>query len=198
MVATTFDDIKSAGYKSVRLPVTYAYHFTSASPDWTVNATWLQRVSDVVDMVTTRGLYTIVNAHHDSYLWADISASGANITQIEERFYRLWYQVGTKLACKSNLVAFEPINEPPGTTAADGAEQNKLNNIFLQAISDAGGFNAQRVVTLVGSGEDGVKTSQWFKKPDAKFTNPWAIQYHYYSPCKTSPVLAESTTTNEA
>ena len=73
---------------------------------------------------------------------------------------------------------------PPGETAEHGAQLNKLNNIFLQAIADAGGFNAQRVVTLSGSMQDSVKTSQWFKRPDAKFKNPWAIQYHYYSPCK--------------
>ncbi|KAJ4358497.1 uncharacterized protein N0V89_003081 [Didymosphaeria variabile] len=178
----TFDDIKAAGFKGIRLPVTWAYHFTSGSPSWDVDAAWLQRVSDVVDMITAREFYTIVNVHHDSWVWADVTASGANLTQIEEKFYRLWYQIGTKLACKSSLVAFEPINEPPGTTAEHGAELNKLNGIFLQALADSGGFNTQRVVTLVGAGEDSVKTSQWFQRPDAKYKNPWAIQYHYYSP----------------
>lgn len=189
VVSETFDDMKTAGFKGIRLPVTWAYHFTSQSPDWTVDPAWLQRVSDVVDMITQRGFYVIVNVHHDSWVWADITQASANVTQIEERFYRLWYQIGTKLACKGSMVAFEPINEPPGTTAEHGAEQNKLNDIFLRAINDAGGFNPQRVVTLVGSGEDAVKTSQWFKRPDAKFKNPWAIQYHYYSPCK-SPLLS--------
>ncbi|KAF1966946.1 endoglucanase B [Bimuria novae-zelandiae CBS 107.79] len=182
VTADTFDDVKAAGFKGVRLPVTWAYHFTSQSPSWTVDAAWLQRVSDVVDIITSKGFYTIVNVHHDSWVWADVTASGANLTAIEERFYRLWYQIGTKLACKGSQVAFEPINEPRGTTAEHGAELNKLNTIFLQAISDAGGFNAKRVVTLVGAGEDSIKTSQWFKRPDAKFTNPYAIQYHYYSP----------------
>jgi endoglucanase len=187
VVSSTIDDVKAAGYQSVRIPVTYTNHFTSASPSWTVDSTWLQRVSDVVDMVVERDLYVVVNVHHDSTTWADITQANANISAIEERFYRLWYQIGAKLACKSGMVAFEPINEPPGTTAEHGAEQNRLNGIFLQAINDAGGFNENRVVTLVGSGEDGVKTSQWFKKPDAKFKNPWAIQYHYYSPCKSTP-----------
>ncbi|KAF2264350.1 endoglucanase D precursor [Lojkania enalia] len=182
VIGGTFDDIKAAGFKGIRLPVTWAYHFTSQSPDWTVDPVWLQRVSDVVDMITSRGFYAIVNVHHDSWNWFDYTQPSANVTQIEERFYKLWYQIGTKLACKGSQVAFEPINEPPGTTAEHGAELNKLNNVFLQAINDAGGFNAQRVVTLVGSGEDGIKTSQWFKKPDSKFKNPWAIQYHYYSP----------------
>ncbi|KXG51480.1 Immunoglobulin E-set [Penicillium griseofulvum] len=181
VVASTFNTVKTAGFKSVRLPVTYADHFTGSSPDWTVDPAWLQRVSDVVDMIVARGLYAIVDVHHDSWVWADVSKAGANITMIEEKFYKLWYQIGTKLACKSNLVAFEPINEPPCNTAADGAEINKLNKIFLQAINDAGGFNSQRVVTLVGGGQDSIKTSDWFVAPSG-FSNPYAIQFHYYSP----------------
>jgi endoglucanase len=184
VVGSTFDDVKKSGYKGIRLPITWAFHFTSQSPDWTVDAKWLQRVEDVVDMVLSRGLYAIVNAHHDSTNWADLTNPNTNITLVEEKMYKLWYQIGTKLACKSSMLAMEPINEIPGTTAEHGAIVNRLNNIFLQAINDAGGFNPQRVVTLVGAGEDGPKTAQWFKRPDAKFKNPWGIQYHYYSPCK--------------
>lgn len=195
----TFDDVKAAGFKSIRLPskwihnkcdgayltcslVTWAYHFTSEAPDYTVDPAWLDRVETVVDMVTSRGFSTIVNVHHDSWVWADVSATGANYTLIEEKFYKLWYQIGTKLACKSELVGFEPINEPPGTTAEHGAELNKLNNIMLKAINDAGGFNPQRVVTLPGLSEDAAKTSSFFEAPSGNFSNPWAIQYHYYSP----------------
>lgn len=184
VVAATFDDIKNAGYKGIRLPVTWAYHFTSQSPEWTVDATWLQRVEDVVDMILQRGFYAIVNVHHDSWTWADLTKSDTNVTLVEEKLYKLWFQIGTKLACKGSQLAFETINEIPGTTAEHGATINRLNNIFLQAINDAGGFNAQRVVTLVGAGEDGLKTTQWFERPDGKFKNPWGIQYHYYSPCK--------------
>jgi hypothetical protein len=138
----------------------------------------------VVDMTITRGFYTIINVHHDASAWADLTQSSTNVTMVEEKMYRLWYQIGTKLACKGSQLAFEPINEIPATTPEHGVIVNRLNNIFLQAINDAGGFNAQRVVTLVGAGEDGAKTSQWFQPPDTKFKNPWGIQYHYYSPCK--------------
>lgn len=113
-------DIKAAGFQGVRLPVTWAYHFVLDSPTWAVDDAWLQRVSDVIDMITERGFYAIVNVHHDSWIWADVTVPGANVTMIEEKFYRLWYQIGTKLACKTNRVAFEPINEPPGMTRANG------------------------------------------------------------------------------
>lgn len=86
------------------------------------------------------------------------------------------------------MVAFEPINEPPANTAEDGAELNTINDLFLQALEESGGFNTQRVVTLVGGAMDSIKTSQWFQPPTG-YLNPWAIQYHYYSPCETCPVV---------
>lgn len=58
-------------------------------------------------MTIARGLYTIVNVHHDSWNWADVTAAGANYTEIEAKFYSLWYQIGTQLGCKSQLLAFE-------------------------------------------------------------------------------------------
>ncbi|KAI1371562.1 glycoside hydrolase family 5 protein [Hypoxylon crocopeplum] len=181
VVAATFDDVKAAGFKSVRIPATYADHFTGTSPDWTIDPAWLQRVSDVIDMALDRELYVITNIHHDSWEWADVTASGANLTMIEEKIYRAWVQIGQTLGCKSSMVAFEPINEPPANTAEDGEELNKINGLFLKALAESRGFNAQRVVTLVGGGMDSIKTSQWFEAPTG-YSNPWAIQYHYYSP----------------
>lgn len=102
---------------------------------------------------------------------------------IEEKMYASWLQIGKTLACKSEMVSLETINEPPATTAEDGAEINKLNEIFLKALADSGGFNPQRMVTLVGGSMDSVKTSQWFVAPE-NMTNPWALQFHYYNPCE--------------
>ncbi|KAI1436634.1 putative cellulase [Xylaria sp. CBS 124048] len=177
----TFTEVKAAGFKSVRIPVTYADHFTDTSPDWTIDPAWLQRVSDVVDEALDAGLYVLTNIHHDSWMWADVTAADANLTAIEERFYQTWLQIGKTLACKPSSVALEPINEPPGNTEADAQEINKLNDIFLDALKDSGGFNTQRAVTLCGAGMDSIKTSEWFEAP-VGYDNPWALQYHYYSP----------------
>jgi endoglucanase len=49
------------------------------------------------------------------------------------------------------------LNEATGDTSAHFAELNKLNAIFVKALRDSGGFNAD-------------------------ISNPWAIQFHYYSP----------------
>ncbi|OIW25703.1 glycoside hydrolase [Coniochaeta ligniaria NRRL 30616] len=175
-----FDDVKAAGYKSVRIPVTYADHYVGSTPDWTINSTWLKRVSDVVDMATSRGLYVLTNMHHDSWRWADVSQPDANITMIQEKFYQSWLQIGKTLGCKSEMVALEPINEPPGSSATDAQNLMKLNDIFLKALADSGGFNGRRVVTLSSLGM-GLGNTPLFTRP-TNITNPWAFQFHYYSP----------------
>ncbi|KAF2397356.1 endoglucanase D precursor [Trichodelitschia bisporula] len=180
VVPTVLDDIKKAGFKSVRLPITWTTKIGPA-PDYTVDAKWLDRVAAVTDMATSRGFYVVLNVHHDSWQWFDFTAGGADVKAIEDKFRALWTQIGQKLACAGPEVAFEPINEPKGTTKEHADILNRMNGVFLEAIAAAGGHNVQRVVTLVGLGEDGPKTSQWFKVPPG-IKNPWALQYHYYSP----------------
>lgn len=48
----TFTQIYADGFRSVRIPVTYVDHYVSDAPDYTINATWLARVSYVVDAVS--------------------------------------------------------------------------------------------------------------------------------------------------
>ncbi|KAK6949131.1 hypothetical protein Daesc_009204 [Daldinia eschscholtzii] len=201
VIASTFDDVKAAGFRSVRNPVTYADHFTGKSPDWTIDPSWLKRVAEVVDMALERDLYVIINIHYgvyndenaicvliaynevDSWKWADVTAAGANLTMIEEKIYRSWLQIGEAFGCKSERLAFEPINEPPANSPEDGAKINRMNELFLKARADSGEFNTQRVVMLVEGGMDSIKTSNWFKAPTG-YSNPWALRYHYYSPCE--------------
>jgi endoglucanase len=48
--------------------VTFTDHFISGSPSWNVDPKWLERVSEVVDMATARGLYVLTNVHHGKEL----------------------------------------------------------------------------------------------------------------------------------
>ncbi|KAE9371779.1 glycoside hydrolase family 5 protein [Stipitochalara longipes BDJ] len=172
LVNSTFTNVKNHGFKGVRLPITWTDHFIVNSSTWDIDPVWLQRVEDVVDMVISNELYTIVNAHHDSWSWLDPTAASANLTLMQEKLYRLWYQVGNKLACKSNLLAFEALNEPSRSSSSDAAFLTSLQETFIRAINDAGGFNSRRVIVLV----------QYFQRPSANITNPWALTYHYYGP----------------
>ncbi|KAI8802914.1 endoglucanase D precursor [Cladochytrium replicatum] len=178
--ASTFKEIAAAGFKGVRIPVTYNDHFASGSPSWTISSVWLDRVSTVIDQALDADLHVLVNMHHDSWNWFSLTAH-TNWTEIEERFRASWIQIGTRLRCKSERVSFEPINEAPGTTEEHAIELNKINQIFVDALAVSGGFNAKRVVTLPGMNMNEDLMIKFFKAP-VNFTNPWALHYHYYSP----------------
>ena len=142
----------------------------------------MDRVETVVDQSLAAGFSVILNVHHDSWNWADPTVAGANYTAIQEQFGRLWTQIGTRFACKSEKLLFEPLNEPSGSTQEHADLLNTLNDIFLDVINKAGGHNPQRVVSLSGLGQDSIKTSQWFKRGTAYPNQPWGLQFHYYSP----------------
>lgn len=71
----------------------------------------MSRVETVVDQALATGLYVVLNVHHDSWVWADVTVAGTNITAIEERFAALWGQIGERFKCKSSKLIFEAINE---------------------------------------------------------------------------------------
>ncbi|KAH7116763.1 glycoside hydrolase superfamily [Dendryphion nanum] len=180
LINSTFTNVKKQGFKGIRLPVTWADHMSDNVP-YTVDTKWMNRVAEVIDIITSNGFYVLVNVHHDSWRSFDLGAPNANYTKYEEKFYNLWYQIGEKLACKSSMVAFEPLNEPAGSTAEHAAELNKLQRVFFRAINDAGGFNSNRVVVLGGLGDNAVNMVQWLELPK-NITNPIALTFHYYSP----------------
>jgi endoglucanase len=166
-----------------QLKVTWVDHFITDAPDYQIDPKWLARVSEVVDYAMTNDLYAIIHAHHDSWSWLNPDVAGLNRTQALAKFYRLWYQAGTTLGCKSSLLAFETINEPSGNTTSpeDGESVNQLHANMVKAISDAGGFNKDRLVILCGL-SDGYDTAKAFLQLPANMTNPWALTWHMYNP----------------
>ncbi|WP_054705253.1 cellulase family glycosylhydrolase [Bacillus sp. JCM 19041] len=64
----TFDDIKEAGFESVRIPVTWTDHMGPA-PNYVVEDAWMDRVEQVVDWAMDRDFYVVLNVHHDSWQW---------------------------------------------------------------------------------------------------------------------------------
>ena len=58
--------IKNSGFNTIRIPVSYLSKIGSA-PDYKIDAAWLSRVKEVVDMALAEDLYVITNIHGDGY-----------------------------------------------------------------------------------------------------------------------------------
>ncbi|GAB2974825.1 cellulase family glycosylhydrolase [Saccharothrix stipae] len=141
--------VRSQGYKSIRLPVTWSNHHGPA-PDHAIDPAWLGRVREVVDWSLAEGLYVMVNMHHDSWQW--INTYPTDRANVLARYTALWTQIATTFRDHSAKLVFESINEPQfaGTT---GDEQNfqalhELNAEFHRVVRGSGGGNATRLLVL--------------------------------------------------
>ena len=154
-----FDAVRRAGFKSVRIPVTWMGHI-GAAPEYKIDEDWLGRVAQLVDYAEKAGLCVIVNIHHDgsdSQYWLDIKTAAVNSTanaDIEARLAAIWTQIAQKFSDKGEFLIFESMNEIHdggwgwGTNRTDGGKQyrtfNHWQQVFVDAVRGTGGKNLDR------------------------------------------------------
>ena len=156
-----FDTLKQAGFGAVRIPVSWHNHVSG--DDYTISPVWLARVKEIVDAAFSRGLYVIINTHHDiskafiypdsSHLEASKRYLGAIWRQLAEVFYdydeRLIMEsmneprlTGTKLEWRLDS------NDPASLDAV--LSINALNQHFVDTVRESGGWNAARYLLVPG------------------------------------------------
>ena len=161
MPATTremIQAVKDMGFNTLRLPVSWHKH-VSAAPDYTIDETWLKRVSMIVDYAIELDMYVILNAHHDNSVYMP---TPANQETGEQYLAAIWSQIADYFKDYDYHLIFETMNEPrvEGTSyewyidiknedAMAAVEVvNVLNQTAVDAIRAAGGYNAQRWVIV--------------------------------------------------
>ncbi|MFF0306933.1 cellulase family glycosylhydrolase [Streptosporangium sp. NPDC004379] len=191
--------VRSQGYNSIRIPVTWSNHHGPA-PDHTIDAAWLNRVREIVDWSLAEGFYVMINLHHDSWQW--INTYPGDRTTVMNRYTALWKQIAGTFRDHSSKLVFESINEPQFTgTSGDAASDqvvNELNTEFVRLVRGTGGGNATRLLvlpTLHTSGEqarlDALKaTFDQLKDPNL------AATVHFYGWWPFSVNIAGGTTYN--
>ncbi|MFE7871224.1 cellulase family glycosylhydrolase [Micromonospora humida] len=141
--------VRSQGYRSIRLPVTWTDH-TGPAPTYTIDPVWLARVRQVVDWSLAEGFYVMINLHHDSWQW--LNGYPGDRTTVMNRYTALWTQIATTFRDHSAKLVFENINEPQFTGTADDAQGDEvlreLHLAFVRLIRQSGGGNATRLLVL--------------------------------------------------
>ncbi|HKM92442.1 MAG TPA: cellulase family glycosylhydrolase [Prolixibacteraceae bacterium] len=133
-----FDDYKNAGFTSVRVPIRWD-NYTSKTAPYEVTQQWMNRIEQVVDWGLERGLYIVLNAHHDDWI-----KTGYDKQSNRDRFDSIWSQIAVRFQNKSEKLLFEIINEPNGLTLAN---INELNARVLNIIRKT---NPSRIVLFSG------------------------------------------------
>ncbi len=158
------DAIKTKGFKTVRIPVTWKDHFGS-SPTYTIDNAWMDRVEEVVNYALSDSMYVILNTHHDEWLTLT-SESKDNVT---DKITKIWAQIADRFKDYSDYLFFETLNEPRlyGTVyewigGTDEARKilNAYNLAIVNTIRKSGGNNALRHIMIPTHGATSMAVAQ--------------------------------------
>lgn len=192
-----FKVLKSRGFSTVRIPVTWLGHIGKA-PEYKIDREWLERVRELVEMAEAAGLNVIVNIHHDgadSKYWLNIKDASEDIERNEEikaEISSIWSQIAEYLKDKGNFLMFESFNEIHdggwgwGANRTDGGKQydclNQWNQTFVEAVRNTGGNNLTRwlgVPSYVTNIDLAVDGSMKLPKDNS---NKIMVAVHFYEP----------------
>ena len=187
------NSIASKGFNIIRVTVTWGPHMDA---EGNVDASWMARVKEVVDMVMDAGLYCIVNVQHDTgaantaWLIADMDV----YPTASPRFKRLWTQIANTFRDYNDHLLFEAFNEILYTNSNDGwvapsagnscyEAIRKYHQDFVDAVRATGGNNEYRnlVINPYAGGNSQVVLNEMVV-PNDKHTNHIMMSVHSYDP----------------
>ena len=155
--------IKEAGFKTVRIPVSWGQHM-GASPNYTVDEKWMNRVQEVVNYCIDNNLYVVLNIHHEDW----IVPTNVKKSEVEPKLEKLWTQIATRFKNYDDKLIFEALNEPrvqgsaeewSGGTKETRTVINSYNKVALKAIRSTGGNNAKRAVMMPTNAASGAEVA---------------------------------------
>jgi len=147
------DQVKKAGFNTIRIPVTWDTKFGPA-PNYTINSAWMDRVQEVVNYGIDNGMYVIINLHHENNWLIPNAANQSTNTAILQK---VWTQIATRFKNYDEHLIFETMNEPrvvgdptewSGGTSQARAIVNAYNLTAVNAIRTTGGNNTYRFILV--------------------------------------------------
>lgn len=163
-----FRVISELGFKHVRLPVQWETTDRSmATPPYTINATFMERIQEVVDAALHYKLHIIVNMHHHNVLYENPPSQHA-------RFIAQWQQIADHFKDYPDSVLFEVMNEPHDNLTAE-----LWNVYFADALTEIRKTNPTRVVLMGVAEYGGLAAIPKLQLPDDEYI---IVSPHYYNP----------------
>ena len=183
-----FEYVKSVGFDTVRIPVTWDVH-SEMNSDGTIviKKEWMERVREVVQYALNSGLNVIINTHHEKSIYA--GTNDVEFKLIKNRAKTMWKQIADYFSDIDGRLIFESYNEIDnafdtwkyGDVAAE--QLNELNQLFVNVVRSTGGYNGQRILmvpTLLDSELPNATVA--FKLPKDVVDDRIIVTVHKYSP----------------
>lgn len=184
--------IHNAGFSTIRVPASWHDHVSG--PDHEISEKWLNRVQEVVDWAYNRGMYVILNIHHDEDQFLPASS---HYEESAHYVACIWQQLAERFKDYDERLIMESLNEPRllnssyewvfdpnATECADAADcLNRLNQLFVDTVRAVGGNNATRylmVPAYCAAPANAVRDS--FVLPADSAENKLIVSVHAYTP----------------
>lgn len=150
---TLIDEVYKRGFRTLRLPVTWAYNMGNA-PNFEIESNYFTRVTNIVEHALSKGMYVIINVHHDDkWIVPTLNQSASTKLQLD----KVWTQIANQYKNYSDYLIFELLNEPRHKETPEewsgGTQEGRsvLNDYYLtilKAIRATGGNNTKRKVMV--------------------------------------------------
>lgn len=199
--------IKSYGFKSVRIPISWLKKIGPA-PDYKIDEAWMNRVAEIVGYAETAGLYCIINTHHDEnhpsddhaadteWHWLDIKGAlhdPAKNEKIKDEIKKVWGQIAERFKDKGEFLIMESFNEINdggwGWSAEFRANPkaqydilNDWNQVFVDAVRATGGQNSTRWLGIPGYCANPQFTMEGLVLPKDSADGRLMVGVHSYDP----------------
>ncbi|KAF0238534.1 MAG: hypothetical protein FD181_906 [Prolixibacteraceae bacterium] len=160
--------IADLGFKHVRIPIRWEpANRSSATAPYTISATFLNRIKQVVDSALNNNLHAIINMHHHDALFANPDAQ-------KERFLAHWRQISSFFKDYPDSLLFEILNEPHGNITPE-----KWNVFLAGALTEIRKDNPDRIVAIGTPDWGGLGGLPYLLLPDDENI---ILTIHYYNP----------------
>ena len=186
--------VHQAGFRTMRLPVSWHNHLNPET--FEINQPFLDRVQEVADYALSRGMYVILNTHHDVY--PEFYYPNSENLEVSSRYMKtIWQQVAARFRDYDEHLIFESMNEPrlkdtshewnfsPRNRQCKDALEciMALNQIFVDTVRADGGNNETRylMVPSYAASPDSALV-QTFLLPNDTADNRIIVSVHAYTP----------------
>ena len=175
--------VKKEGFNAIRIPVRWINHVTNQTT-MAVDATWMERVAEVVNWCLEEDMFVIINTHHEE--WLDRNPYYSKQEENNRKLGALWSNIAVYFRDYDQKLIFAGTNETTVNWAAPNTEQqavqNSYNQTFIDAVRATGGKNYYRnliVQTFACSPYHGLNG---FTIPNDPVEGRLSVEFHYYDP----------------
>ncbi|WP_428028135.1 glycoside hydrolase family 5 protein [Altererythrobacter sp.] len=181
MITQAFvDKAKALGFDAIRLPCSWDQYSDQDTAE--IQATWLDRVKEVVQYCINADMYVFLNIHWDGG-WLEKNVTEDKKDAVSDKQRAFWEQIATHLRDFDERLLFASANEPNCDTEEQMAVLYEYHQTFIDAVRSTGGRNAYRVLVLqLPNTNIDLSSTLWTKMPDDTVPDRLMVEPHFYSP----------------